>query len=99
MSLMAHFQPQTPGGRNPFCGRIASKADAISISGSHYPVAFSLPGAPRCDRGAALLVVAVDLHRLPHRIHVVGIAARERIDRGAVLGIDDEDAAHRRLAV
>src|SRR5262245_33272791 len=59
-----------------------------------------LAGSPSAeDRRAALLVVAVDLHALPHAVGVVGIAAGERIDGGAVPGVDDEHAAARRLAV
>src|SRR5580704_13878026 len=52
-----------------------------------------------CDRGAAFLVVAVDVHALPHAVEVIGIAAGEGIDRGAVFGVDDKNAADRRLAV
>src|ERR1700726_3294492 len=52
-----------------------------------------------CDRRAALLVVAVDFHALPNAVDVIGIAAGEGVDRGAVRRIDDENAADRRLAV
>src|SRR5258708_6899249 len=48
---------------------------------------------------AALLVVAVDLNRFPHAVDVVGVAAGERLGGRAVLGVDHEDAADRRLAV
>ena len=36
---------------------------------------------------------------LPHFVDVVGVARREGIDGGAVLGFEDEKAADRRLAV
>ena len=51
------------------------------------------------DRRAAFLVVAVDIDPLPHAVDVIGIAAGEGIDRGAVFRIDDKNAADRRLAV
>src|SRR6476646_11536804 len=53
----------------------------------------------RQDWSAALLVVAVDLNRLPDAIDLVGVAAGESLGSRAVLGVDDEDAADRRLAV
>src|SRR5580704_3905342 len=51
------------------------------------------------DRRAAFLVVAVDIDALPHAVDVVGIAAGEGVDRGAVFGVDDENAADWRLAI
>ena len=54
---------------------------------------------PHTGDGVPRFVVAVDLHRLPHAIDVVRIAADEAVDRGAVLGVDDEDRADRSLAV
>src|SRR6185437_4746427 len=51
------------------------------------------------DRGAALFVVAVDLHALPDAVEVIGVAPRKGVDRGAGGGVDDEDAADRRFAV
>src|SRR4029077_3289849 len=53
----------------------------------------------RRDWRAALLVVAVNLNPLPDAVDVVGVAAGERLGGRAVLGVDDEDAADRRLAV
>src|ERR1700683_4351004 len=55
--------------------------------------------APGNNRRAALLVVPVDLHPIPDAVEVIRIAARERIDGGAVLGVDDKDTSDRRLAV
>lgn len=53
-----------------------------------------------CSRsGAALLIVAVDRHPFPNTVEVIGIAAGERINRGAIGGVNDENAADRRLAV
>ena len=41
----------------------------------------------------------MDVDALPHAVDVIGIAAGEGVDRGAVRGVDDENAADRRLAV
>src|SRR6266550_5301361 len=57
------------------------------------------PSPPRHDRSSALLVVAVDLHALPHRVEVIGVAAHESVGGGAVLGVDDKHRPARRLAV
>src|SRR5258707_128753 len=54
--------------------------------------------SPRQDGGAALLVIAVDLNRLPDAIDLVGVAAGEDLGGRAVLGVDDEDAADLVLA-
>ncbi len=48
---------------------------------------------------AALLVVAVDGDTLPDAVDVIRIAPGEGIDGGAILGVDHENAADRRLAV
>src|SRR3954464_13646568 len=53
----------------------------------------------RQDWSAALLVVSVDLHRLPDAIDLVGVAAGESLGSRAVLGVYHEDAADRHLAV
>src|SRR6266851_3021322 len=57
------------------------------------------PRAPTGDRRAALPVVTVDLHLIPHAVEVVRIAAREGVHGRAVPGVDDVDAADRGLAV
>src|SRR5712672_3519443 len=49
------------------------------------------PRPPADDRRSALLVVAVDLDRLPYAVDMIRIALRESVHRGAVLGVDDED--------
>lgn len=54
---------------------------------------------PADDRGAALFVVAMDLHAIPDPVEVIRVTARECVDGGAVCRIDDEDAADRRLAI
>src|SRR5437899_1492571 len=59
----------------------------------------ALGAARRLDRRAALAVIAVDLDRLPHLVHVIGVAARECVGGIAVLGVDHENAADRCLAV
>ena len=41
----------------------------------------------------------MDGHPLPHTVDAIGVAARESLDRGAVGGIDDENAANGRFAV
>src|ERR1700722_20943011 len=51
------------------------------------------------DRRATFLVVAVDVDALPHAVDVIGVAAGEGVDRGAVGRVDDKNAADRRLAV
>src|SRR6516225_8351418 len=55
--------------------------------------------SPAHDRGAALLVVAVDGDALPNAVDVIGIAAGKGVDSSTVRGIDDENAADRRLPV
>jgi hypothetical protein len=54
----------------------------------------------RLARGVALSLVAIIMHVDPgtHAMHVIGIATREGIDGGAVLGLDHEQAADRGLA-
>src|SRR3989440_8087834 len=54
---------------------------------------------PRHDRCPALFVIAMDLHALPHRVDVIGVAAHEGVGGGAVFGVDDEDRAAGCLAV
>ena len=41
----------------------------------------------------------MDGHPLPHTVDVIGVAARESINRGAVGGIEDDNAANGRFAV
>ena len=55
--------------------------------------------SPAYDRRAPLLVVAVDRHALPNAVDVIGIAAGKGVDCSTVRGVDDENAADRRLAV
>src|SRR5215813_11926128 len=53
----------------------------------------------RLDRGAALLVVAMNLDRAPYAVDVVRVAAGEGVNSSAVRGVDDEDRPDRCLAV
>jgi len=55
--------------------------------------------AVRLDRGAALLVIGVDLHGLPNGVREVGVAACECIDSVTILGVNDKDTAHWSFAV
>src|SRR6516225_7540545 len=41
----------------------------------------------------------MDCHPLPHTVDMIGVAARESVNRGAVGGIDDDNAAKGRFAV
>ena len=81
-------------------GSSAAKAGTALPAGALRQPGYGLLRTPsRHNRGSALLVVAVNLHVLPHVVDVIGIAPHEPVDRGAVIGIDDEDAAAGRLAV
>src|SRR3984957_9286525 len=54
---------------------------------------------PTRDRRAAFLIVAMNIDALPHAVDVIGIAAGEGVDRGAIRRVDDKNAADRRFAV
>src|SRR5215475_5397394 len=55
--------------------------------------------ASRRDRRPTLLVVDVYLHGAPNAVDVIGVAAYEGIDSGAVFGIDNEYRSDRRFAI
>src|SRR5258707_7868625 len=101
---MARSEPRLDSSRSPgnSC-RISSRAPsrmAIVLgawfSGAQSPES---PCPPAGDRRATLLVVAVDLDRLPYAVDMIRIAVGEGVHRGALLGVDDEDRADRRLAI
>src|SRR5690349_15458964 len=71
------------------------------MSANAYRTSASEYFTQRCDKSPALLVICVDLDPafLPDAVDVIGVAVDESLDGRTVLGLDDEQAADRRLVV